>query len=471
MSRPHLNRRQLLGGAAALGLVDALRGGTLAQWMSSDAHAQTTPRAPAPTRRWQNWSGLQQATPATWAAPAHEAELQQLLRRTRGEVRAVGAGHSFTALVPTDQTLVSLDRLHGIVSIDRAAMTVTAHAGTRIGALAKALDAQGLALRNQPDVDVQTLAGAIATGTHGTGAALPALHDEVVAMRLVRPDGEVVEIDARRDPDLMAAARVSLGSLGLITRVTMRVVPAYHLARHVWLMPLAQVLTEALELARRHRHFEFYVLPFTGYAACIRLDPYQGSDLSLPNSADEDVLGDLKQLRDWLGRFPRLRRWAAQQLIDPQLTESARHRSHRLLSSVRPTRFQETEWHVPRERGLACLRAVVDRLEQHNEAFFPLEFRFVQGDGAWLSPFHGRDSCSIAVHAAVDEAWAYLIDDFTPIFRAHQGRPHWGKLHRLGAVDLAPLYPRWADFAAVRQRFDPQGRLLNAHLRQVFGIT
>ena len=190
MSRPHLNRRQLLGGAAALGLVDALRGGTLAQWMSSDAHAQTTPRAPAPTRRWQNWSGLQQATPATWAAPAHEAELQQLLRRTRGEVRAVGAGHSFTALVPTDQTLVSLDRLHGIVSIDRAAMTVTAHAGTRIGALAKALDAQGLALRNQPDVDVQTLAGAIATGTHGTGAALPALHDEVARQEGLHPDAD-----------------------------------------------------------------------------------------------------------------------------------------------------------------------------------------------------------------------------------------------------------------------------------------
>lgn len=109
MSRPHLNRRQLLGGAAALGLVDALRGGTLAQWMSSDAHAQTTPRAPAPTRRWQNWSGLQQATPATWAAPAHEAELQQLLRRTRGEVRAVGDKKGLTryghAYVPLDEAL------------------------------------------------------------------------------------------------------------------------------------------------------------------------------------------------------------------------------------------------------------------------------------------------------------------------------------------------------------------------------
>lgn len=471
MTRPTVTRRQVLGGTAALALVDALRGGALAQLVGPPAQAQPSTAGAPSARRWQNWSGLQQATPTTWATPANEAELQQLLRRSQGEVRAAGAGHSFTALVPTGQTLVSLDRLNGIVSIDPAAMTVTAWAGTRIGALARALDAKGLALRNQPDVDVQTLAGAISTGTHGTGALLPALHDDVVAMRLVRPDGELVEIDAQRDPDLLAAARVSLGSLGLITRVTMRVVPAYNLARQVWLAPVEQVLTEAPELAQRHRHFEFYVFPFTGYAACIRHDLYTGADLSLPHPGDEDVLNDLKQLRDWLGRFPRLRRWVARQAIDANQTESARHRSYRLLSSVRPTRFNETEWHLPRAQALACLRAVVAKLEQHNEAFFPLEFRFIKGDGAWLSPFHGRDSCSIAVHAAAEEAWAYLIDDFAPIFRAHQGRPHWGKLHRLGAADLAPLYPRWADFAAVRQRFDPQGRLLNAHLRQVFGIS
>jgi FAD-linked oxidoreductase len=462
------SRRQLLTGTAAVALFDVLRSGTLAPWLLSDVQAQPT-TAPAGSRRWQNWSGLQQVTPAHWATPANEAEVQQLMRRTTGEIRPAGSGHSFTALVPTSTTLVSIDRLASVVHIDRKAMTVTAQAGMRIGALARALDAQGLALRNQPDVDVQTLAGAIATGTHGTGAQLPALHDDVVAMRLVRPDGEIVEISADHNPDLMAAARVALGSLGVVTQLTLRVVPAFDLARHVWVQPLDSLLADAPRLAAQHRHFEFYVLPHTGYAAGIRHDVYTGPDRTLPKSADENVLHDLKMLRDWLGRFPKLRRWAAQQAIDPNLTEQAHHRSFRLLSSVRPTRFQETEWHLPRERALTCLKAVVAKLESRNEVFFPLEFRFIRRDTAWLSPFHARDCCSIAVHTAVDETWQYLIDDFTPIFRAHQGRPHWGKLHPLKEVDLAQLYPRWADFQTVRRRFDPQGRLLNAHLRQVFG--
>jgi len=464
----HPTRRQVLTGTAALALFDALRGGTLAQLVLPDAHAQSAGTPAAGARHWQNWSGLQQATPSRWATPGNEAELQQLLRATKGEVRPAGSGHSFTGLVPTQATLVSLDRLASVVSVDQAAMTVTAQAGMRIGALARALDAQGLALRNQPDVDVQTLAGAISTGTHGTGAQLPALHDDVIAMRLVKVDGEVVEIHAERDPELMAAARVSLGSLGLITQVTLRVVPAYNLDRHVWLQPVDELINEAPKLAAQHRHFEFYVLPHTGYAAAIRHDVYTGQDLLLPKPGDEDVLGDLKMLRDWLGHFPKLRRWAAQQAIDPKMTEDARHRSFRLLSSVRPTRFNETEWHLPRERALACLREVVAKLESRNEVFFPLEFRFIRRDGAWLSPFHERDCCSIAVHAAAGEAWQYLIDDCAPIFRSHQGRPHWGKLHRLQAADLSKMYPRWADFQAVRQRFDPQGRLLNAHLRQVF---
>jgi len=161
-------RRQLLAGTAAVALFDALRGGTLAQLVLPQAQAQAS--VPSSSRRWQNWSGLQQATPANWATPANEAELQHLLRNTQGEVRPAGSGHSFTALVPTNATLVSLDRLASVVRIDKAAMTVTAQAGMRIGALARALDAQGLALRNQPDVDVQTLAGAISTGTHGSCA-------------------------------------------------------------------------------------------------------------------------------------------------------------------------------------------------------------------------------------------------------------------------------------------------------------
>ncbi|HTH12669.1 MAG TPA: D-arabinono-1,4-lactone oxidase [Acidovorax sp.] len=435
------------------------------------ASATNAPPAVASPPPWQNWSGVQRAQPSARPMPASEAELAALLKRSSGEVRVAGAGHSFTALVPTPGTLVSLDKLSGIVRIDKAAMTATVHAGTRLGTLARALDAEGLALPNLPDIDAQTLAGAIATGTHGTGAQLPAVHDGVVGARLVRSDGQVVELASPRDADALAAVRVSLGSLGVLSQLTLRVVPAFNLRRKVWLQPIDDLLRDAPALAAKHRHFEMFVLPFTGYAAGVIHEVYEGNDMLLPSSAEDTMLADLRRLRDWLGRFPALRTWAAQRFIDPQQTEEARERAHRLLSTVRSSRFNETEWHVPAENGIACLRQVIDAIHQHNEAFYPIEFRWVRGDGAWLSPFHGRDSCSIALHAAAGESYDYIVQIGARICQAHGGRPHWGKMHPLAAPALAPLYPRWRDFLALRQSFDPQGRMLNAHLRSLFGIT
>jgi FAD-linked oxidoreductase len=433
--------------------------------------ANTPAAAPSTTRtgnlQWHNWSGLQTAQPSALPTPASEAELQALLAGSQGEVRAFGSGHSFTGLVPTNGTIVSLDRLSGLVRVDKVAMTATVHAGTRLGVLSRALDTHGLALRNLPDVDVQTIAGAISTGTHGTGATLPALHADVIGLRLVTPDGKLVEI-TDKDPDLLAAARVSLGSLGVLSQVTIRVIPAHNLQRKVWLRPIGELLAQAPALAQQHRQFEMYYLPFTGMGAAISHDIYTGNDLLLPNPADDEVMADLRKLRDWLGHFPKLRQWAAQKAIDPNQTEEARHRSFRLLSSVRPMKFNESEWHVPRAQAIDCFKQVIAAIERHNEAFFPLEFRFIKGDDAWLSPFYQRDCCSIAVHAAADEPWQYLVQDCAPIFRAHQGRPHWGKLHTMGEAELSTMYPRFKDFQAVRQRFDPQGRMLNAHLRKLF---
>ena len=361
--------------------------------------------------------------------------------------------------------------MSGVLSHDKAAMTATLRAGTRLAAISRQLDGVGLALRNLPDIDMQSLAGAISTGTHGTGANLQAMHADVMALRLVTPQGEVVEWDQERHPEQMAAARVSLGSLGVITQATVKVVPSFSLHRKVWLRPVGEMLEQAGELARKHRHFEFYYLPFTGYAAGIAHDEYQGSDVLVPHSQDEEMLSDLRMLRDWLGKFPDLRRWTAGKLIDPDLTEEAKNRSWKLLSTVRPTRFNETEYHVPREAGIACVREIIAALEKRNEVFFPMEFRFIKGDEAWLSPFHKRDSCSIAVHAALGEAYDYLVTELGPIFRKHGGRPHWGKLHNLTAKELAALYPRWNDFLALRQQMDPQGRMLNPHLRSMFGMA
>ncbi|MGQ0709600.1 MAG: D-arabinono-1,4-lactone oxidase [Rhodoferax sp.] len=420
---------------------------------------------------WQNWSGIAQAQPRSLFTPTTVSELQGFLRQHREPVRCVGSGHSFTPLVPTPGHIVALDRLSGVAALDMGQRRATVLAGTRLGVLSRALDAKDLALRNLPDIDAQTLAGAISTATHGTGAQLPALHADVQALQLVLADGSLLECSAQRNADLLAAARVSLGALGVLVQAQVALVPRFQLRRKVWLQPVQALLEQAPELAARHRHFEFYYLPFTGYAAAITHDETDSQEVHRPPSADEDMLRDLRRLRDWAGRWPELRRWVAGKLIDPDMTESAQDRSWRLLSTQRPTKFNESECHVPREMGLACVREVIATLERRNDVFFPLEFRFVKADDAWLSPFYQRDSCSIAVHAAVGEPYDYLVQEIGPVFRKYQGRPHWGKLHVHNGADLAALYPRWKDFLALRAQLDPQGRFLNEHLRRVFGVA
>ena len=470
-------RRDWLKSGAALIAAGSTPLGAAAQAAPSSTPAPAPTPAPAvpppptaaPTapRTWSNWSGLQRCQPAQWLIPASEDELRRAIRQAPGPLRCVGAGHSFTPLVPTQGTLISLDRLSGLIAVDREKRQARVRAGTRIGQLARELDSHGLALLNQPDIDVQTLAGAIATGTHGTGRQLPALHDQVIALRLLTPGGELLDCSAQQQPELFQAAKVSLGSLGVITEMTLQLRPRHMLQRKVWLEPTEKLLARADALSQQHRHFELYLLPFTGYAAAITMDEVPEAAVERAAAADEHVLRDLQRLRDWLGRWPGMRRWVASKLIDPSQTEQSRDWSHRLLSTVRPTRFNETEFHVPREQGLAALKAALARLEQRNEVFFPMEFRWVRGDEAWLSPFHRRDSCSIAVHALAGEAHDYLLGEIAPLLAGFGGRPHWGKLHALGPERLGALYPRLRDFLALREQLDPRRRLLSPAMSQM----
>jgi FAD-linked oxidoreductase len=459
-------RRNLIKAGVAVGAVGGL--GILAELLQEPVELApaAAPLSGSNQLQWQNWSGIQRCQPVAVQSPADEAEIVSMLRSSNAAVRCVGAGHSFTALVPTDGTVVSLDRLAGLLT--HAGQTVRLKAGTRLAQLARELDGIGLAMENQPDIDAQSFAGAISTATHGTGKQLQAVHARVKSLRIVTPSGEI--LDTAKQPDLLAAAKVSLGALGVITEAEYEAVPAYRLQRKVWLKPVDEMLEMAPALANQHRNFEFYYLPFTGYAAAITHDLYQGQDVLRPESGDEEMLRDLRQLRDRLGRFPGLRRWLAQKLINPAQTEEARDKSWKLLSTSRPTKFNESECHVPQEQGIACVREVIQTLEQRNDVFFPMEFRFVKSDDAWLSPFYQRESCSIAIHAAAGEAYDYLVTAIAPVFRKYQGRPHWGKLHAHTAHDFAVLYPKWKDFLDVRRQFDPTGRMLNPHLRQVFGV-
>lgn len=418
---------------------------------------------------WTNWAGNARAWPATRLAPADEAELAALMPEAAAPVRAVGAGHSFTELVPTDATLVSLDRLSGLVSHDPATHRATVRAGTRLASLGEALAGIGQAMPNLPDIDKQSLAGAMATGTHGTGKAMTALHGGVVSMRLVTPSGAVLTCSREENPDLFDAARVGLGAFGIVTEVTLQNAPLRRLRKTTSVVETEALLNQWPALAEQHRNVEFMVIPFSGRALLITHD--ETDDDIVPRGPDRDTEGlmQLKLLRDLFEFAPGLRRRAAAFFLDGTPDETAVDDGWKLLANARPVRFHEMEYHVPVAAQVETLREVLRRIESdRRDVFFPVEARIVAGDDAWLSPFHRRACGSIAVHAYYRDAHDFLFTLVEPVLREAGGRPHWGKLHSLKAGELRALYPMWDDADRVRRAVDPEGKMLNRHLREVF---
>jgi FAD-linked oxidoreductase len=417
---------------------------------------------------WRNWSGIQSAYPAERAGPATEEEVLRVVTTSTAPVRAVGAGHSFTALVPTEGTLLSLDGLTGIVSHDGASYSATVWAGTRLGELGSALSALGQCMPNLPDINKQSLGGALATATHGSGVRSPALHGQVTGFRLATPAAGILECSRDRHPEVFGAARVGLGAFGVMTQITLQNLPAARLLKRVTLRPTGEVIEDWPNIREAHRAAEFFVLPFVGMSAVVTHDETDLPAGPVAKSKDSEVLLDLKGLRDWAGFSNPLRRYLARAAMAGLKPEESVEESWKVLSNERDVRFNEMEYHLPRERQVAALREVLEAIETHRrDVFFPIEVRSIAADDAWLSPFHDRASGSLAVHAYYKDDYRFMFSLIEPILRRHGGRPHWGKLHSLTARDLAPLYPRWPEAMEVRRMLDPDGRLLNPYLRRL----
>ncbi len=461
-------RKVLLGGAGVLALGT---GGLVGRRVWLDREPAALPATDAQGRVvWQNWSGLEHSYPSLRAAPASDAELAQVLRSAPVPIRPVGAGHSFTALVPTDGTLLSLDRMTGLVSHDAAAMTATVRAGTRLSALGPALAAIGQEMPNLPDINKQTLAGAMATATHGTGKGLTALHGEVTALKLVTPAGEIVECSRDSRPELFHSARVGLGAFGVLSEVTLANKPLTRVRKEVRLVDTDALLNDWPALAARHRNAEFLVLPFTGKSALITHDVTDEPVRPRGADQDADTLMSLKSLRDVFEFTPGLRKRLASAALEDIPPEIAIDEGWKLLSNERPVRFKEMEYHVPIDQQVGALREIIARIERDaTDVFFPIEARIIAPDDAWLSPFYQRESGSIAIHAYYKEPHDWMARLAEPVLREAGGRPHWGKLHSLGAAELAKLYPQFAEANAVRRSLDPQGRMMNPFLRKIFG--
>jgi FAD/FMN-containing dehydrogenase len=338
-------------------------------------------------------------------------------------------------LVVTDETLIDMSAFSGVGAVDVERREATVGAGTRIAALGKPLRVAGLALHNQGDIDRQAIAGAVATGTHGTGPSQRSLSASVVGARVVLADGTTIECDANEERELFEVCRLSLGAVGVVTQLRLSLRDAYKLEERMWLENLDDILDRIDDLTRNTRHFEFFWLPGKERASCKSLTETQ-AEPRYPLAGEGARLG-----------------W-----------------SYEVLANDRPEKHTEMEYSIPAASGPECFRALRDLITRdHPDLAWPLEYRTLAQDDVWLSPAMGRPTVTISVHQGVDLDDEPLFRASEEIFRAFDGRPHWGKVNYLGGRELGAMHSHWSDWWRVRDHFDPDGTFLNPYLESLIG--
>ncbi len=417
---------------------------------------------------WRNWSGGLVAYPAGRVSPSSEDELATYMARTSGSVRPVGSGHSFAPLVPTDGHLIVLDQLTGLLSSDKQTLQATFAGGTRLGEIGVMLSNVGQAMFNLPDIDRQTLAGATATATHGTGIKFTCLSEMITDLTLVTPRGEVVAVNAQNNADLFAAAKVSLGALGIVTQITLQNRTPFKLKALNAVERIDAVLDRFDEAALQHRHFEIFPLTHSDYAMTLAIDETD-EPINNPPQSPEEAAAYAQAMASWAQVPPQQRQplvdGLAQQ-IEPSVVVDE---SYKILSNIRNTRFNEMEYSVPLEAGAMCLREILATIKNKAvDVLFPLEYRYVRRDSTWMGMSSGEeDHAAISIHRVASEDYQPYFELIEPIFWKYGGRPHWGKIHSLGAQQLRKLYPHFDDFVELQVELDPAGRMLNPHLTKV----
>jgi FAD/FMN-containing dehydrogenase len=406
---------------------------------------------------WRNWVGNQSFIARHKAEPGSEDELAALVHEASQQnlpVRVAGSGHSFTPVVATSGLLLSLKTMQGLVSADLDRKRVVVRAGTKIGDIGRALKRIGLSLANQGDIDTQAIAGALSTGTHGTGIALGCLSSQAVGMRVVQADGSILDVNGDQDTALMAAAQVSIGMLGVMSTVTLQAIAAYNLKETLWREDFDSCMDRHDDLAANNRHFSFFWCPVaeSRHLYCLP-DVAAVSEVKRENDVCEMKVMNLTD--------------------EPPYSNEKTFERVAYSSEIYPIEyipnFHELEYAIPVENGKEALRQVRElMLTKHTNCIYPVEYRFVGGDSGMLSPYYQRASVTISVSGGPGiDYWSYLLD-VDAILRQYCARPHWGKLHFNRAEDMPSLYPRFADFQAIRRKMDPSGLFLNDHLRNLF---
>lgn len=436
--------------------------------------------ASLPRHAWRNWGDTYSCHPLSQEWPVSEDQIAELVHHAafRGErVKVVGAGHSFTDIACTDGRQIHLDNYNRVLSADEETGRVEVQAGITIGRLNLELAARRLALRNMGDVDYQSIAGALSTSTHGTGAKVGNIPSQVRALSLILADGSFLECSEEIDPTTYRAALVGLGALGVISKVTLQCVPAFRLHNVEDKQPMDRVLEELDVRVDENDHFEIFFFPYTDDALVITNnvtdEPARPrgvfnrwfNDIVIENHA----LGLLQRAgRTRPGWIPALNRFTVKMFSRSETMDE----SYRIFANPRLVRFQEMEYAIPRA---AARQATTDLLEMFNSTrfrvSFPIEVRFGPPDDITLSTAHERETCYVAVHVFHRTEYETYFREVEAIMNSYDGRPHWGKLHFQTHERLSALYPHWNNFIEVRNRLDPHGVFTNDYLDRVLGVS
>lgn len=429
---------------------------------------------------WRNWGRSERIRPQRVERPADAEAVQRAVAaaaRQGMRVKAVGAGHSFTGIAAAPGVQLDLEALSGVLDVDAERGRVTLAAGTHLYDLPRLLRPHGLALQNMGDIDRQTISGATSTGTHGTGGSFGGLATQIVALTLVTADGSLLRVSETENAELLPAARLGLGALGIIVDLTLQCVPAYLLRAVERPEPLQATLDSYLERSASEDHFEFYWFPHTETALTKTNTRLPLTEPRAPLSPvgrwidDELLANGVYRGVCALGTavpaiIPPFNRFAQRLTGNRSFTDL----SPRVFVTNRTVRFREMEYALPREavpEALAEVKALIER--RGWRISFPVEVRSAAADDLWLSTASGRESGYIAVHRYYRDNPREYFTAVEEIMVAHEGRPHWGKMHTRDAEALREAYPHFDDFLAVRDRLDPERRFANAYLARVLG--
>jgi len=425
--------------------------------------------------KWSNWAGNLKSNPNSICYPKNESEIKDLIlqsKKQKSNIRITGSGHSWTGLCPTNDTLISLDNYQGLIDVDTTNNITKVKGGTKLNLLGKQLYEKGFAMENLGDIDVQSIAGAVSTGTHGTGTSFGIIPTQVVGIKFINGNGDLIECSTTENVAIFKAAQLSLGTLGIITELSLKVEPAYKLKFTADKSDFTECLNQLEQHNKEHRNFEFYWFPHTN---TVQTKFTNKTDEAIVKSGIGSYITDVvlenylfKAMCELTKLIPSTSAAIAKISAKAVSTSSKTNWSHLVYAMPRLVKFNEMEYNVPLVNFKDCVNEIKACVEsQKFEVHFPTENRFVKGDDIYLSPSYGRDSAYISCHVYKGKEYQPYFSTLESIFKNHGGRPHWGKLHTQKASDLETLYPMWDKYQEIREQMDPSGLFLNPYLRNL----